>query len=112
MPVNLPSSLLSALELAKQGHRCQRRKHGSPYIEHPLSTALVLAGWGYVDEELLVAAVLHDVIEDCGVEPARLTHCYGERVSSVVQLPQDRSRPTKSTTQLTSGQSSVTGGLA
>ncbi len=84
--MKFPASLADALEFAKQKHSGQTRKHGTPYIEHPLSVALVLAGWGYNGEDLLVSAVLHDVVEDCGVTIQCISDHFGEQVASTVKL--------------------------
>lgn len=60
--------LISALHFAAQRHRLQRRKDAekSPYINHPIALLDVLANEGDIsDYDILSAAVLHDVIEDC-----------------------------------------------
>lgn len=58
--------LLQAVVFASQKHRTQRRKDGvTPYVNHPLQVALILAEFGgIVDAEILAAAVLHDTVED------------------------------------------------
>ena len=47
-------------------HRGQTRQSGGPYIAHPLETALFLADLR-LDSHTIIAALLHDVVEDCGV---------------------------------------------
>ena len=76
MPDPAPRGLkliLSAAHYAATKHSDQRRKDAirSPYINHPLSLAAILATEGHVeDDQVLVAALLHDVLEDCvGVPP-------------------------------------------
>ncbi len=62
-----PVPLLRALAFASERHSRQRRKDAdaSPYINHPIAVARLLAeDGGVVDETLLIAAVLHDTIED------------------------------------------------
>src|SRR5215475_11580040 len=62
-----PAELVAALAFAAHKHRDQRRKdaEASPYINHPIALAEVLAGEGGVaDAEVLAAALLHDTIED------------------------------------------------
>lgn len=61
------ATLLHALHFAAEKHRNQRREdaEASPYINHPIAVTSVLASEGGVtDETLLVAAVLHDTVED------------------------------------------------
>jgi len=61
--------LLKAMVFAAEKHRLQRRKdEETPYINHPLKVAEILADAGETDTDLLVAAILHDTVED----PARL----------------------------------------
>ena len=55
---------IKAYNLAKFLHRDQRRKDGSFYISHPVEVALILAQLGF-DENVVSAAILHDVVEDC-----------------------------------------------
>ncbi len=58
------SMLSTAIDIAAQMHKEQRDKGGSPYILHPLRLMMRL---NTTDEELMAIAVLHDVVEDCGV---------------------------------------------
>ena len=62
-----PANLLKAIAFAADKHRHQRRKdaEASPYINHPIEVATVLAVEGQVDDDTtLVAAALHDTVED------------------------------------------------
>lgn len=75
MPVD---RLNQAMAAAAYLHRDQMRMNRlqfptTPYIEHPLRNALRLLRWGVEDETTCVAAVLHDVAEDCAGEVSRLT---------------------------------------
>jgi (p)ppGpp synthase/HD superfamily hydrolase len=63
------STLERAIALAATVHSGQRDKAGAPYILHPLRMMLKMT-----TVETQMAAVLHDVIEDCGVTPALLAH--------------------------------------
>jgi (p)ppGpp synthase/HD superfamily hydrolase len=76
-----------ALVFATQKHRGQTRKKTEvPYIAHLLSvTALVLEAGG--DEDLAIAALLHDVVEDCGGAPMleEVRRHFGPRVAHVVE---------------------------
>ena len=55
-----------ALSLARQLHDGQHRKDGTPYIAHPLKVCSTLISYGIDDDVTLAAALLHDVLEDCG----------------------------------------------
>ena len=58
--------LSKAITIATRAHRDQVRKQSAlPYIVHPLEVMNTLVQYGYWDQTLLSAAVLHDVIEDC-----------------------------------------------
>ncbi len=82
-----PAPLLSALAFAANKHRDQRRKgaEASPYINHPIAVAAVLATeGGVVDEVLLIAAVLHDTIEDTKTTAEELEELFGRPVARLV----------------------------
>jgi guanosine-3',5'-bis(diphosphate) 3'-pyrophosphohydrolase len=79
--------LLAAAHFAAEKHRTQRRKDGdeSPYINHPIEVAELLARVGGVrDVEVLAAAVLHDTVEDTETSPAELEAAFGARVRALV----------------------------
>lgn len=59
---------LIALSVAYQFHAGQKRKGGSPYIIHPLEVASYLINLNIDDDNIISAAILHDVIEDCNIE--------------------------------------------
>ncbi len=82
-----PVSLLRALVFAADKHRHQKRKgaEASPYINHLIAVAAVLAQAGVVDEMLLVAAVLHDTIEDTKTTYTDIASVFGSRVAQLVQ---------------------------
>jgi (p)ppGpp synthase/HD superfamily hydrolase len=74
----------SALEFAAARHTGQRRSADrAPFILHPLEVAQLLRGRGYGDE-VVAAAVLHDVIEDAGVGQHELEQRFGPRVAELV----------------------------
>jgi (p)ppGpp synthase/HD superfamily hydrolase len=82
-----------AISFATDAHAGQVRKYtGDPYIEHPLSVMAILQSVN-ADEELLIAAVLHDVVEDTPVELETVEAVFGERVAQLVDDLTDRSRP-------------------
>ena len=79
--------LFRALAFAAHKHRDQRRKdaEASPYINHPIALAQVLAGEGGVsDLEVLAAALLHDTIEDTATSGEELGREFGERIAAMV----------------------------
>jgi (p)ppGpp synthase/HD superfamily hydrolase len=84
--VKLGCRFLRAFEFAAQKHRNQVRKASTiPYIAHLMGvTSLVLEAGG--DEDLAIAALLHDVVEDCGGAPMLKEVCrrFGRRVAHVV----------------------------
>lgn len=89
--------LISAIRFAAYAHRNQRRKDrdASPYINHPIELANILANEaGLTDIVLLQAAVLHDVVEDCDVSLDELSVAFGDEVSAVVaEVTDDKSLP-------------------
>lgn len=68
---------------AHKAHAGQARASGEPYIHHTLAVAQVLADLG-LDHETLAAAILHDVVEDTGIELADLETEFGPRVARLV----------------------------
>jgi guanosine-3',5'-bis(diphosphate) 3'-pyrophosphohydrolase len=88
--------LLEAIELASIKHRDQRRKdrEASPYINHPIAVARTLWKAGVRDPTALVAAVLHDTIEDTKTTREELVQRFGEAVAAVVsEVTDDKSLP-------------------
>jgi guanosine-3',5'-bis(diphosphate) 3'-pyrophosphohydrolase len=68
---------------AEQAHDGQRRRSGEPYVTHPLAVANILADM-HMDHQSLMAAMLHDVIEDTGIAKEALTVQFGETVAELV----------------------------
>src|ERR1700754_3873505 len=64
-------------------HDGQTRKSGEPYITHPVAVAQVLADLG-LDAETIIAAILHDTLEDTKLERAELAGAFGETVAELV----------------------------
>jgi guanosine-3',5'-bis(diphosphate) 3'-pyrophosphohydrolase len=96
--------LLKALRYASQKHSDQRRKNAkaSPYINHPIQVAQIL--WdvaGVRDASLLVAAILHDTIEDTDATPDEIKAQFGEEVLALVlEVTDDKSLPKETRKQL------------
>jgi len=80
--------LFDALAFAAHKHRAQRRKDkaASPYINHPIALADVLANeGGVVDPATLCAALLHDTIEDTRTSYRELRLAFGKEIADVVR---------------------------
>src|SRR5215510_14161079 len=75
--------LQKAYEVAEVRHADQLRRSGDPYITHPLAVANILAELG-MDTTTLVAALLHDTVEDTGYTMEQLTADFGEEVAHLV----------------------------
>ncbi|OBX35358.1 guanosine-3',5'-bis(diphosphate) 3'-pyrophosphohydrolase [Halomonas elongata] len=72
-----------AFYYAEQAHDGQRRRSGEPYVTHPLAVANILANM-HMDHQSLMAAMLHDVIEDTGVDKEALGEQFGKPVAELV----------------------------
>lgn len=79
--------LLLAIGFAANKHRDQRRKDAvaSPYINHPIALANVLANEAGIDDErVLIAAILHDTIEDTETSEQELIREFGQEITGIV----------------------------
>jgi len=72
-----------AYYFAEQAHYGQRRSSGEPYVTHPLAVAGILAEM-HMDHQSLIAAMLHDVIEDTGIEKSAIGSQFGPTVAELV----------------------------
>jgi guanosine-3',5'-bis(diphosphate) 3'-pyrophosphohydrolase len=72
-----------SFNLACDAHRGQLRKSGEAYIHHPLSAASILADF-QLDHESIMAAILHDVIEDTEIGKEKLKKTFGSKVAELV----------------------------
>jgi guanosine-3',5'-bis(diphosphate) 3'-pyrophosphohydrolase len=80
--------ILKAAHFAAIKHKSQRRKGGdkSPYINHPLSVALMISKVGNIDDKhILAAALLHDTLEDTDTNPNELEKNFGQKVRFYVE---------------------------
>jgi GTP diphosphokinase / guanosine-3',5'-bis(diphosphate) 3'-diphosphatase len=68
---------------AEQAHYGQRRRSGEPYVTHPLAVASILAEM-HMDHQSLIAAMLHDVIEDTGIDKDAIGKQFGSTVAALV----------------------------
>lgn len=82
--------MLDAVEFAAEAHRSQRRKTGEPYVSHCIETALIVehnlppGDNSYKYQPLMIAAVLHDVIDDTHVPIEAIAERFGETVAGMV----------------------------
>ncbi len=72
-----------AYSFSAKAHEGQHRLSGEPYIQHPLEVARILAGM-HMDHQTLVAAILHDVIEDTATAKAQIKKEFGKGVAELV----------------------------
>lgn len=80
------NKILEATNFAAEKHRNQRRKNveKTPYIGHPIEVATLLTRGGVNDESVLIAALLHDTIEDTETTIEEITEKFGEDVAHIV----------------------------
>jgi guanosine-3',5'-bis(diphosphate) 3'-pyrophosphohydrolase len=93
----MSAKLLRALDFAAEHHSVQRRKGagGEPYVNHLIEVAALLANVGGIDDEdVLVSAVLHDIVEDTPIILAEVGRLFGQRVEEIVgNLTDDKALP-------------------
>ena len=82
-PESKLKKVLNAYDFAKQAHQGQLRKSGEPYLIHPLRTVEILTNLR-VDEDTIVAALLHDVPEDTQVSVADIEKQFGKKIAYLV----------------------------
>ena len=73
----------AAYKLADAAHLGQMRKSGEPYITHPIAVTAQCAAWK-LDVPALMAALLHDTMEDCGISKSDLAEQFGSQVADLV----------------------------
>jgi guanosine-3',5'-bis(diphosphate) 3'-pyrophosphohydrolase len=86
--------ILQATAFAADKHRNQRRKdaEASPYINHPVALANLLAQAGIGEPTVLTAALLHDTIEDTDATPEELIATFGGEIAAIVlEVTDDKS---------------------
>lgn len=77
--------LNEAIKFATDCHAGQMRKMANtPYILHPMEVAAIISTMSD-DEDLMIAGLLHDTVEDCNVDPRVIKEKFGARVSALVQ---------------------------
>lgn len=76
--------LSKAIDFAREMHKTQVRASGDPYIIHPIETARILMSY-CPDTDCIVAALLHDTVEDCSVHPEQIKKLFGENILHIVE---------------------------
>ena len=93
----MTKQLITALAFAADKHKNQRRKDAdaSPYINHPIALAnLLLNEAGVEDQRVLIAAILHDTIEDTDTTEQELVKHFGKDVADIVlEVTDDKTLP-------------------
>jgi guanosine-3',5'-bis(diphosphate) 3'-pyrophosphohydrolase len=102
--MNTINKLVEAASFAAKRHTGHHRKGDTkePYINHPLEVANLIANVGGVDDiDVLIAAILHDTVEDVGVKKEEIVELFGDRVAGiVVEVTDDKSLPKAERKQL------------
>ncbi|MBU5625699.1 bifunctional (p)ppGpp synthetase/guanosine-3',5'-bis(diphosphate) 3'-pyrophosphohydrolase [Oscillibacter sp. MSJ-2] len=75
----------AAFEFAEKAHTGQKRKSGEPYIIHPLAVAQIVAEELHLDSESIIAALLHDVIEDTAANHEQVSKLFSPTVADLVE---------------------------
>ena len=83
LPADGEGLIKAAYEFAAQAHKGQMRKSGEPYLEHPLQVTMALANL-HLDRDTLIAALLHDILEDCDVSLDEIEVKFGSEVAKLV----------------------------
>ncbi len=83
LPYDDVQNIDRAFECADQAHKDQKRASGEPYIIHPIAVATIIAQL-HLDAESIMAALLHDVVEDTAISDADLEKMFGSTVKALV----------------------------
>ena len=83
LPPEQVSEVYRAYLFSAEAHHGQQRKTGEPYIYHPIAVARILAEMR-MDHKCLMAAILHDVLEDTGMPKEDLAHQFDEEIAELV----------------------------
>ena len=98
------NTLIQVLNFAAEKHKNQRRKDvaASPYINHPIALANVLANEGGIaNSEVLCAAILHDTLEDTETTETELRDHFGDTIAMIVlEVTDDKKLPKEQRKQL------------
>ncbi|KAM3718084.1 Guanosine-3',5'-bis(diphosphate) 3'-pyrophosphohydrolase MESH1 [Dirofilaria immitis] len=82
------SLIIKAVDLAARRHRQQRRKDAiqTPYVNHPIGVAYILTNEGQItDTATIIAAILHDIVEDTKTTDKEIRETFGDEVADIVK---------------------------
>uniref|UniRef100_A0A1I8ESJ4 guanosine-3',5'-bis(diphosphate) 3'-diphosphatase n=1 Tax=Wuchereria bancrofti TaxID=6293 RepID=A0A1I8ESJ4_WUCBA len=82
------SLIIKAADLAARRHRQQRRKDAmqTPYVNHPIGVAYILTNEGQItDMATIIAAILHDIVEDTKTTDEEIREMFGDEVADIVK---------------------------
>lgn len=83
-PRGVVDRIATAFDLAAIAHQGQERASGEPYITHPIEVALICLDLR-MDDDSIVAAILHDVLEDTPVQPEQIKKLFGQQVLDLIE---------------------------
>src|ERR1700759_1190882 len=83
LPAEQVARIREAAEFGASAHKGQKRLSGEPYIAHPVAAASILADL-HLDADTIIAAILHDVIEDTPTPKGQLAERFGAHVAELV----------------------------
>ncbi|MFM2287966.1 MAG: hypothetical protein RL684_1109, partial [Pseudomonadota bacterium] len=83
LPAEQVARIEAAAEFGAEAHQGQKRLSGEPYISHPVAAAEILADL-HLDADTIVAAILHDVIEDTPTPKEEIATRFGKDVAEIV----------------------------
>lgn len=98
--VSNKGNVRKAYEYAAKMHKGQKRKTGEPYIMHPLRVAHLVASWGF-ESDVICAALLHDIIEDCPASLEDITDRFDSNIADMVDTVTAIDKEIKNRTNLT-----------
>ena len=81
--IQFSNLIQQALDFTIKSHAGQKRKSGEDYVVHPILVAAIVAHFGG-SEDMIIAALLHDVVEDTDVNKADIERLYGQAVAKLV----------------------------
>ncbi len=82
--INIPL-IESAIDYIKEYHKYQKRHSGEPYYYHPIEVATIVVDYIF-DTEVILAAILHDTVEDTHASLIQIKFIFGEQVAKIVHI--------------------------
>ena len=83
--IEISNEIKNALFFTVERHKGQMRRSGVPYAIHPILTATLVAYYGG-DETMVIAALLHDIVEDTECLTEDIVKLFGEEVAELVEI--------------------------